>query len=236
MFGKPRPIEVLQRVVVPLLAAITALISILKDQPRVAAWAIATVLLALVSTYVPAVLNRLRGAAWQRRDERLLRSALFELRGYVMRFEQFLSFQDGTPCPYRIVFAATRVVSKVAPGYASFRFDQLKLGQPELLSHFLRNLRERCASRDMRGREVQQAFLEFQTILYCFDQSQLLPLFNNHAETLRAVLGEKARSELNAAREEYAHFFRQYCDFIRELNGRLKDKVMPPNTEVPKPL
>jgi len=224
----------LQRVVVPLLAAITALISILKDQPRVAAWAIATVLLALVSTYLPAVLNRLRGGVWQWRDERLLRSALVELRGYVTQFDRFLSFQDGAPSPYRIVFAATRVVSNVTS--AAFSFDQLKLGQPELLSHFLRNLRERCANGDMRGREVQQAFLEFQTILYCFDQSQLLPLFNNHAETLRAVLSEKARSELNAAREEYAHFFRQYCDFVRELNGRLKDKVMPPITEVPKPL
>lgn len=231
VFPEKERSDILQRLVLPVLGTVVAIVSILKDYPQVAFLALAVVALALLSTYGRWILERMRGFVHRRQDERLLRSELPTLATYVCDFERFLTLQGNAPNPYMILFKAAQTSAK-----PPFNFDQLKLVHPVVLSGFLAGLMKRCKGDGVAGREVRDNLEEFATILQSFYTSQLLTIYGNQAGAVRASITDETKSELNAARDEYAYFLRRYQEFVRTLNSRLHDKVPPWLPDPPNPL
>ena len=163
----------------------------------------------------------------------LFRSAS-SLAGYLTRFEQFLMLDERAPNPYMIVFGALKRNPRGVD--LRVRFEDLGLVNPEVLVKFLGVLRKQLRKEQPTEEDVRKTFEGFHELLHCFNNFQLLAIYQNDAGRLRAVLNEQARSNLNAARERYVHFIHDYDEFLDALNRRLHGKIMPFLSDAPKPL
>ena len=84
--------------------------------------------------------------------------------------------------------------------------------------------------------DVELAIADFHMVLTLFWDYQLLPIYQNCSDSVRRVASPALLSKLNAARDEYAHFLRQYTDWLRELNRKRNGKILPYMGDVPRPL
>jgi len=178
--------------------------------------------LAVLAIYVPygeAVLLKIRRYLTRRRDGRTLLLARDSFRHQVSSFESFLLWDSESRSPYSILFQESRHEFAVIFGDAT-------LVTPTILRSVWTRVVEhaRCLE---HPEDVELAIADFHMVPTLFWDYQLLPIYQNCSDSVRRVASPALLSKLNAARDEYAHFLRQYIEWLRELNRKLNGKILP---------
>jgi hypothetical protein len=207
---KRTPFEVLTQLVVPSLLVVATIVSLMKDQRRLAWSLVGVLVLSLLIGLYPLAASWAKARARRRRDERTARRAFPALRRFVEQFGEFVSVQRSDTLHYI-------AQSDVCGGNA----DRLnKLGMPNANPFYLpwHNTNDRVASLPPNLTNFKATTLELGTFISLYNNYCMRPVFELLPQELRGQLSGSSKSSLEACRERFVAFLADYSKYLKHFD------------------
>lgn len=203
---KPRGFEYYAKNIVPVIAAVAVIIAQLQRQETLMWALLAVFVFSLLGVFFPQVIAWAKGRRQSRKDDRIARQQFRALKGFVGRFGEFVAW--GQP---------PSVDGAIANAFGK-SFDTLKkFGIPSInLFWGLWNDVNARAARQKPGLvSFETITSELSTLISTYDNFAMQVVFDQFPQELRTALDDRAKSELNACREQFNSFLNEYEALLR---------------------
>jgi hypothetical protein len=207
---KRTPFEVSTQLVVPSLLVVATIVSLMKDQRRLAWSLVGVLVLSLLIGLYPLAASWAKAQARRRRDERTARRAFPELRKFVEQFGEFVSLQRSDTLHY--------IAQSDICGGNPDRLNRLGMPNANLFYLPWHNMNDRVANLPPNLTNFKATTLELGTFISLYNNYCMRPVFELLPQELRSQLTDRSKSSLEACRESFLTFLSDYSKYLKHFD------------------
>lgn len=212
---KPHGFEYFVRYIVPVLGLVALIIAQLQRQEALGWMLLAVVVISVLAAFLPQVMAWIKKSRQTRKDEKIVRQQLPVLKGFVERFGQFVTW--GQP-------PSVDAAIGNAFGQSTDTLRKFHIPSVNLFWGLWKDFEERATKQEPSVANFEATISELATQIATYNNFAMRAVFEQFPQELRAELDDKAKSELNACREHFNSFLRDYETFMRGLGDDFRQR------------
>ena len=217
--AKPAGVDILTKLIVPMLSVVAFIVALIKDHPSLASALVGIIVLSLAASFYPAVALKTKGLLNRRRDDRRAREALPGFRNLLRRFEHFVGYPNQTTDTLHEI-ARARLAGPLP-------LDRhLDLMPDELFRDLSYGIESRMSRRASRIEDLSDVVSELNLMVSYYCRYCACPIFDRFPQDLRPQLTDAAKRDLEEFRERFVRFLDDYGEFLKNLDQSLSAPVV----------